>query len=269
MANFRIRVGVNRGRGPVDYNDISSLTQEISAFFRLLGEDAGLPDEENHWIATDIRDGSFLSTGRPGNASQQEVALLGMMADAILRGKSAEARELGVREQTTLQFKRLAVKSSKTVPVELGLYKTSKARVPKWHTISVACADSLVANTQPFIDYEGTIQGVIHAWYKESQEPHFDLRERVKNTLVRCHYSVSLYDDILKSLVIPDEQIHVGGLLRASRLDRTIESVRVNRIKKPAPFSDKDFESFFGCAPNLIGSQGSAEFVSMVRGDDA
>lgn len=269
MANFRIRVGINRGRGPVDYSDISSLTQEINQFLRLLGQDAGLSDDENRWTATHIKDGSFLSTGIPGNVSAQESSRMGMMADAILQGNSVEARDLGVREQTTLQFKKLAIKASKSVPIEFGLYKSSRARIPKWRAISVECAESLVANTQPFVDYEGAIQGVIHAWYKESSEPHFDLRERAKNALVRCYYTASLYEEILKSLVVPDAQIHVAGLLRANRIDRSIESIKVRRIKKPVAFSDSDFEQFFGSAPNLTGELDSASFVASVRGDDA
>jgi hypothetical protein len=271
MAAFRIRVGLNRGHGPVDYRSLSELTDEIDSFLRRIGEDAGLPIEANRWIATNVADGSFMSTGVPAiEIGTGTVDSLGQMVDAILRGDARQAQNLGVSDQTRLQYDKLAKKAdSRRIPVEFGLYKSEAARRPKWYPVTIGGAKSLLYLTSPFVEYSGAIQGVIHAWYKESDEPHFQLRDQTKNSLIKCYYNSGQYPDVLKAVARRDERVHVSGTIHANRLDKTIESIKVARIKNPVEFSDAEFERFFGCAPSIAGDLSSADFIEKVRGSDA
>jgi hypothetical protein len=272
MANFRIRVGFNRGRGPVSFKHLSVLTDEINLFLRRLGEDAGLSDSANQWLATKVEDGSFLSDAEPDVEVSQEAAdHLGRMMSAIVSGDSIVAQELGVSERTRLRFADVAKRAESThVPVELGLYSSLAIdKKPAWHRVTVEKAQSLTLTVAPFVDYMGALQGVVHAWFKESGEPHFQLRELGQNQLVNCYYRGEQYADVLRAVVHRQERVHVSGLVRVNRADKSIESIRVSKIKNAVEFSDAEFERFFGCAPAMTGDLDSAEFVSQHLGYDA
>ena len=271
MANFRMKVGLNRGKGPVDFKSLSSLTDEINSFLRKLGEDAGLVASANKWFATNVEDGSLLTDAEPGlEVSPETAARLEEMVAAIVRGDAVGSQGLGVREQTKLQFAVVARKASNIhVPVDFGLYGSTRSKQVVWHSVNEDQASRLTLYVSPTVDFMGGIQGVIHAWFKESGEPHFQLRELGHNALINCYYRPEHYNDILRAVARREERVHVAGLIRASRIDKTIESVKVSKIKNPVDFTDADFERFFGCAPSMTGDRDSAEFVEWNRRHDA
>lgn len=271
MSSFRIRVGLNRGRGPVDFKSLSVLTEEINVFLFHLGQDAGLAPDANRWMATEVADGSFLSTAEPQLETSPEVLrLLEEMVAAVVRGDANAAQKCGVREQTKLHYAALAKKADNThVPVDFGLYELSQRKEPIWFRVSTEKALQLTESIAPFIDYMGALQGVIHAWFKESDDSHFQLREASQAQLINCYYKPDHYADILRAVARKDERIHVAGLVRASRVDKRIESVRVTKIRNAVDFSDADFERFFGCAPGLTGELDSVSYIERNRQRDA
>ena len=267
MANFRIRIGLNRGRGAVGYRELSVLSDEVNSFLRSLGEDAGLSGDDNHWLAKDIADGSFLSDASPSfDISDESSALLGSMTSAIVHGDETKAIELGVREQTRFKYEALAKKAMVTrIPVEVGLYGNTGAI--EWVKVVPEVARRLTENISPYLDYMGAVQGVIHVIFKESDPPHFKLRDSVTGDLVDCFYKPEHYASILRTLPRKDDRVHVAGLIRASRIDKKIESLKVTRVESPVDFSDADFEAFFGCAPEMTGDINSADFIERNRHD--
>lgn len=267
-----MRVGLNRGRGPVSFKHLSTLTDEINSFLRRLGEDAGLSDSANQWLATKVEDGSFLSVAEPDQEVSPEVsAHLEEMMAAIVNGLSLQAQALGVSERTRLEYADLAKRAESThVPVEFGLYSSLlDDKQPAWHRVTVEKAQLLTNTVSPYLDYMGALQGVVHAWFKESSEPHFQLREASQNQLINCYYRAEHYADVLRAVAHRQESVHVSGLVRANRMEKCIESIRAVRIKNAVAFSDLDFERFFGCAPDMTGDIDSAEFVARHRGHDA
>jgi len=268
MANFRIRVGLNRGRGAVGYKELSVLSEEVNAFFRSLGEDAGLTGDDNRWLAENIADGSFLSDATPAFDVADEVAdLLDRMAEAVVRGDESKAILLGVREQTRFKYEALAKKAVSTrVPVDVGLYSADPPAI-EWVAVVPEIARRLTENISPYLDYMGAVQGVIHTIFKESDTPHFKLRDSVTGDLVDCFYKPEHYASILRTLPRKDDRVHVSGLVRASRIDKKIESLKVVHIESPVEFSDADFEAFFGCAPDMTGNLSSADFIERNRHD--
>jgi len=267
MANFRIRVGLNRGRGAFGYRELSVLSEEVNSFLRSLGEDAGLSGDDNQWLAKDIADGSFLSDATPAfDVSDEHAALLESMTNAIVHGDEPRAIELGVRERTRFKYESLAKKAATTkIPVDVGLYGDSGTI--EWVGVVPEVAHRLTENISPYLDYMGAVQGVIHVIFKESDPPHFKLRDSVTGDLVDCFYKPEHYASILRALHRKDDRVHVAGLVRASRIDKKIESLKVTRVESPGEFSDADFEAFFGCAPAMTGEIDSADFIERGRHD--
>lgn len=267
MANFRIRVGLNRGRGALGYKELSVLSEEVNSFLRSLGEDVGLSGDDNQWLAKDIADGSFLSDATPAfDVSDEHAALLESMTNAIVHGDEPRAIELGVREQTRFKYESLAKKAAATrIPVDVGLYGDSGTI--EWVGVVPEVAHRLTENISPYLDYMGAVQGVIHVIFKESDPPHFKLRDSVTGDLVDCFYKPEHYASILRTLPRKDDRVHVAGLIRASRIDKKIESLKVTRVESPVEFSDADFEAFFGCAPEMTGNIDSADFIERGRHD--
>ena len=58
-------------------------------------------------------------------------------------------------------------------------------------------ADKLAGTIERFIEYRGTVLGIIHALYKEAGRPHFQLRDITRDTLIKCYFEQNLYDAVV------------------------------------------------------------------------
>lgn len=129
--------------------------------------------------------------------------------------------------------------------------------------------ERLTESVRPFIEYHGTVLGVIHAFYKEAERPHFDLRDIARDNIVKCFFGKDLYNDVVSALAPRERRVHVSGMVRANRLNMTIDTINVERLMLVDSLSNEDFERFFGSASTMTGEVGAAEFVSSIREDES
>ena len=85
---------------------------------------------------------------------------------------------------------------------------------------------------------------------------------------MKCYYRRDTYSAIIKALTPPERRLHVSGTVRANRLNKTVDSIIVERIEFIDPLSEEDLEKFYGSVPDLTGGQGAEEFISDAREDD-
>jgi hypothetical protein len=268
VPSFRIRVAISKGRKEIDLAQFAAINEELNSFLRSLGENAGLKEQDNIWRATKFRDGSCYYTGiSPVSASLDAVTRCGLLAEAILSGDTAGARAVGAHEKTMFQFEKLAKKTRAGVPLEIGLFKSPSAKRAKWFPVTEEKATELMQGVEPYVSYEGSVHGVIHSFFKESDRPHFVLREVGRHDLVSCFYPTSLYSKISAALKKRDTLVYVKGTVRADRASRSIESVRVSDLVAAPDFSDADMDAVFGASPEITGNETSAEFIDRIRGE--
>jgi hypothetical protein len=115
--------------------------------------------------------------------------------------------------------------------------------VKKSHTLEVE-----KAIVSP-LEYVGTVQGRLATWYKESS--YFDLRDISSGALVKCFYLSDRYKDVYSLYSDKDVVALVSGRVRANRVERRPEEMRVERVRQYQRLTDEEFERLFGLAPTL------------------
>jgi len=267
MARLRIRIQMFKGRDAVPLPRFGVLSNELHKFLRSLGDDLGIPDAENVWLASHFRDGS-ISFGAAQRADlSSDLERRGTaLGEAITSADISVAQSLGGSDRTLLNFAGLAKVCTDDEYIKFGFYKSQKAKNPtRWVKAHQVTGQKIAEVIHPYIDYHGSVFGVVHSLFKEGDRPHFFLRDLGRGALVKCYYSTSHYTDVVKALWVRDGRLNVSGMIRASRMEREIESLRVEHLQPAEPMTDQDFERFMGCAPGLTGDLTTAEFIERLR----
>jgi hypothetical protein len=115
------------------------------------------------------------------------------------------------------------------------------------------------------VEFRGMLQGRIHSLYKEVNPPYFMLRDFASGELVRCEFTANEWTDLHQALARKDGVVLVAGWIRAKRLDRTVEVMRVERMKGTKPLSVDQLHEFFGSAPGWTGDMTTDQYLDSIR----
>jgi hypothetical protein len=104
----------------------------------------------------------------------------------------------------------------------LILMRKSVSAYIRWmlHSVRPDCDPLLTAGAAalkreieaPLVSY-GSLQGILHAWFKEAREPYFQMRELSTDALVRVYYHPALYSDVAKAVQERTTMLMVSGNL--------------------------------------------------------
>jgi len=115
------------------------------------------------------------------------------------------------------------------------------------------------------VQYHGEIQGIVHSLFKEIKRPYLVVRELSTRALVKCYFSISMYEKAVDTLSEMDGVVFVEGCISedvGAGIARTIEVADF----RPAPLFDQSFfESFIGSRPNLTGELSAEDAVAKQR----
>jgi hypothetical protein len=270
MPQFKMRVTLFKGQESIELSRLSSLPEELAKLFKSIGDDAGVLPMQNQWRASKFSDGSLgFEVATHEGLTQKSAAVCRRIATSVLAGKPQAAHAAGATEKTFLQYAQVAKKIHPGESVALSILPAKGGkRAAKPYLVTSEVVERLTEAVRPFIEYHGTVLGVIHAFYKEAERPHFDLRDISRDNIVKCFFARDLYNDVVGALAPRERRVHVSGTVRANRLSKTIDSISVERLMLVDPLSEEDFEKFFGIAPTMTGDIGAAEYVSSLREDE-
>ena len=105
----------------------------------------------------------------------------------------------------------------------------------------------------------------MHSLYKESEPPYFDVRELSSQQIVKCIYRPENYLQVVELLKSKDAVVLISGTIKARRIDRKIEEIRVEKMRSTEPLSDDEFSRLRGSAPDLTGDMSTEEFIESSR----
>lgn len=269
MAGIRFRIQFFRGKETIDLARLSVIPDEFSKFLHALGEDLGIPADQNNWRASKFRHGSLsMAIAAEDGFHADQIRSSADMTAAIVEGNVELAHDLGVSDRTLLRFSDFTRALRDDEPCRIGVYKTARSRAPsKWLPVTSDTGRHLANVVNLRIEYEGSLFGTIHSLYKEGDSPHFNLRDMARGSLVKCLFKDEHYNQIVRALAVRDNRVNVRGVLIANRLNREVESIRVREIDPAEMLSDEDFERFFGCSPDLTGDVSTADFIAFIRDD--
>lgn len=95
----------------------------------------------------------------------------------------------------------------------------------------------------------GSVQGILHAWFKEVTNPNFQIRQLSSESLVRVFYTASLYRDVARAVQERTTVLIVSGAVQYDRVSRLPVELKASRIQLMPAMSSAQFEKFFGSAP--------------------
>jgi hypothetical protein len=95
------------------------------------------------------------------------------------------------RRQTVRQFIELGTVIDADEVVKLGIIDTAE-----WKSITKLTTLNVDAAYNQEYRYQGALQGRLGTWYKDSS--YFNLRELMSSSLVKCYYSLDMYDQIYR-----------------------------------------------------------------------
>ncbi|WP_324313638.1 hypothetical protein [Povalibacter sp.] len=266
-----MHVTLFKGQESIELSRLSTLPEELAKLFKSIGDDAGLLPVENQWRASKFTDGSLrFEVSTHEGVSAKTAAACRRIATSVFEGKPQAAHSAGATEKTFLQYAQVAKKihPGEAVSVAVLPAKKSPKKPPKPYLVTAEVVERLTESVRQFIEYHGTVLGVIHAFYKEAERPHFDLRDVSRGNIIKCFFPRELYGDVVSALAPRDRRVHVSGMVRANRLSKEIDQIGVERLKLVDSITDEEFEKFFGSAPSMTGSVGAADFVSAIRDDE-
>jgi hypothetical protein len=249
---------------------LATIAAETALFLRMVIQDVDR-SIVGTWIAKDFDNDSVDFTAQyMGNVSAEQVMeCRHALADTMTNFLQLEGSK--VSRATRLQYAKIAKPIDPDETVHFGLLDESEQKKPsEWHILSKEVANEIEQRLtlSDRIEFEGSLQGKIHSFFKEAERPHFRLRELYSDDLITCYYNREKYDDVARALQKRETVIHVGGWVVASRTSRKILWMIVSRIEEAEEYREGDLDKFIGCAPNATGDLTTEEFLYHIRNEE-
>jgi hypothetical protein len=268
MARYRIRIELRKGKRGIPLGTLADITETAQKFLRMTAEDVEIPVLETGWLATDFDNGSLdFNIESTGDVDEPQIRHYASAVRRVVAYQPDRPVPAGVRTETVIQFAKLAELIEPGDPSRLGLYDNGSAAPTTWRPLIKSEAIAIREHLEDRVDYWGMIQGIIHSFFKESHPPYFYVREISSDSLVRCNFPPSRYDDYVTLLHNKRAVVFVSGRITARRTDRKIERIQIERMEQAPELSDSDFNKFFGSAPKFTGDLTTEEFIDAIRND--
>ena len=270
MALLRIRVELHRPDTGIEMPKLAELSGEMQKLFRMVADDIGIEHPSGNWVAKNFYNQGigFDAEYQTGDIDQQQVeAYLHTLDQIATVGDETGWNVRGVRPETLVQAAKVAKVADEGELVRLGFLNGATPGV-SWRPLHKGQAATILERFDEWVEYRGMFQGLIHSLYKEAQPPYFDLRDFATGNLVKCQFELSAYEDVVVALKRKDSVVLVSGWVRAKRVDRRINAVRVERIQSTEPFDEEKLKAFFGSAPGWTGDLTTDKFIDAMRGRD-
>ncbi len=267
MSKFHIRIKINPGGHGARLDKLGEISSQIEAFLRSLAHDTSIKAKKGDFVAVNFGNGSVCYDVELVSAIRgQKVQRYNTNLKKVIEFNPDDPKPMkGIRPVTIHQFARIADPIEADEEVGIGLYENGGKKPKLWKYLSKATAKEIINALAP-VEYDGSIQAIIHALFLEAERPYFKAREISTDKLITCFYKPEThYDKIVESIKRQQSIVHITGKVKASRLDRQVAEITVEKIVPAKIMTKEELHRFFGCAPNLTGELTTEEFVDRIR----
>jgi len=231
---------------------LGKIAEQTERFLRVFANDLGLDAKLGDWLAADFKNSSVefqaeYPTEVPASLAQFFSAGLEVLADFDPENEGLNGR---VSESAALEYSRIGGLIDPDEIIRMGIIR-SDGKTPKWRDITYSSLSRIRRELEQPIIAQGSVQGIVHAWFKEAKEPHFQLRELATDDLIRVFYDNSLYAQVAKAVQERSTTLIVDGRITYDKVTKKALDLRAERINSMAMMSFEEFEEVFGCAPNF------------------
>jgi hypothetical protein len=256
MARLKVRLVINKGRLGAPMAKLGKISEQAEKFLKALAADCEIETHPGEWLAVKFSDGSvefdaeFQGDVNPG-AAQVFTRNLEFLVDF---DPDSEGLNVAIKPATALEYAKIGTLIDPDEEIGLGIYSPDgpETRQPRWRKITYRATNALKREIETPVASHGSVQGILHAWFKEAREPNFHLRELATDALVRVYYQSSLYPDVAKAVQERTTMLMVSGNMLFDRATRQATELHADRIELMKMLSTAEFEEFFGSAPDFV-----------------
>ncbi len=265
MNTPKIRIELNKGKKGVELDKLAAVARETSKFLTSLSVDLGEPETE--WLADNFENGSvcFEIESKREIRTEPEVwkrAFRSVMDNSF----SDDFVNVKVRPETRARYFDIskALPDGEFLSVGVAVNGDSEGGF-EWHRLDKSLASAAAYSAEPKIKCHGEIQGIVHAFFKETKTPKLVMRELSTRNLVDCYFEEEMYEHAVALLQDKNGVIFVEGTVSES-LDGEITEISVSDFTPAPEFDETLFESMIGTFPNaLTGQQDAAKALDDFR----
>ncbi len=279
MPQIKLRVLLNEGREGTPLDKLGGITQEMDKFLRMLAVDIGIHISKGDFVTSNFRNGSVLFDVKfAGTADETSMERYqkGFQYVSQFPYDNKSNRRSGrtirrsaltsqVKTATIAQYAKMGKIIDPDEKIGMALYGKRGIRKKDWSYLSRVRASEIMDALEDTVEYIGSIQGVISALHKEAMPPFIILKELSTDTLIKCIYGPHQYPSIVHALKERDAVVHVGGLIKASRIEQKPVRMQVEEITISERLLDEHIERFFGCVPKMTGDLSTADYIEHIR----
>lgn len=251
MAKLKIRFVINQGRRGAPMAKLGKISEQAEKFLRDLAHDCGVQVKPGEWLAADFKNSSVqFDAEYQGSVGQGEAQVFERSME-ILADFDPDRDGLNgvVRESTALEYAKIGSLIDPDEVIRIGIIP-HRGGSPKWRDITYQKAETIKTAVETPIPTYGSLQGIIHAWFKEARVPYFQFRELASDALVRIEYAARQYGNVADALREKNAVLLVAGDCFYDRGTRSIATMKLDRITKTNVLSTGEFDSLFGSFPD-------------------
>jgi hypothetical protein len=249
---------------------LAKLAEQLERFLGRLAADCAIQAKTGEWLALNFENGSVSYDAEfQGEVSDADAVAFHRGMDYVTTFDPRSSVNGAVTSRTMIEYAQIGALIDPDESVGIGLYdpRSNGMAPPTWRNVSYSQFSDIRREVEAALSVHGAVQGIIHSWFKEADEPYFRLRELSTWNLVNCYYSPRLYPDVARAVQEKTTVLIVSGSMRFDRISRAAREVRVEKLEAIETLSSDEFDRLFGAAPRFTGDQSTDEFMEWMRED--
>jgi hypothetical protein len=269
MRHIRIRVELNKGRVGMPLDKLAVITRETVEFLGSLASDVGLAAPEHAWLAENFDNGSVDFDCRFAVPLEDDraIRLSSAMRMVFANDYSDAATAMLIRPETRGRFARIARPLDADEVARFGIYRDTMLETVEWFSLTAALAAEIQEPLATTHRSYGEVQGIVHAFFKETERPYLKIRELSTRELVNCYFTRELYRSAVEVLADPDAVVFVEGWTTASAETGHVEEVEVVDFRLAPEFSEDVYRAGLGSQPDFTDKQETSDYIRELRSE--
>jgi hypothetical protein len=265
MSKLHLRIKLNPGGIGARLDKLADVSSKADIFLRALAADVNLEMKKGELLALDFKNASIeFAIEYVGTAEERKVNHYNKTLKKITEYNPREIEQLEeIKPQTIKYYADIAESIEQDEKILFGIYENG-SQEPAWQPLSKQISKQINESLLP-IEYEGGIQAIIHSIFIEIERPYFKARELSSETLITCYYKNAHYDEIIRILETPHAIVHLTGTIKASKITRKIEDIKIKTIARAPHMAKEELLKFFGSAPDFTGELSTSDFINRMR----
>ena len=264
MNTPKIKIELNKGRHGVELEKLAAIARETSKFLTSLSVDLGDPEAE--WIADNFRNGSVCFEVQSRREIKAEPQTWRNAMHAVMANDFSDSvLNVRIRPETRARFFDISKALPEGDSAAFGICENGDDSRVEWHRLDKRLANEASSAIAPRTKNHGEIQGIVHAFFKETKSPKLVIRELSTRNLIDCFFRETMYEHAVELLRDKDGVIFVEGTVSETEAGEITE-IFVSDFTPAPEFFSGVFESQIGTFPKaLSGEKDAAEALDEFR----